>query len=75
MKTMTCRQLGGTCDETFSTNSVEEMKNRGLAHGEEAHPEVIERINKMSPEEKEEFDARIQAQWDAAPEDDEEEKA
>ncbi len=35
MKTMTCKQLGGACDETFTAATFEEMaelsKNHGMA--------------------------------------------
>jgi len=32
---MTCRQLGGACDETFSANTFEEMAELSKAHGME----------------------------------------
>ena len=35
MKTMTCKQMGGACDETFSANSFEEMAELSKAHGME----------------------------------------
>lgn len=35
MKTMTCKQLGGACDKTFSANSFEEMVEISKAHGME----------------------------------------
>ena len=35
MKTMTCKQLGGACDEAFSANSFEEMAELSKAHGME----------------------------------------
>ena len=35
MKTMTCKQLGGACDETFSANTFEEMAELSKAHGSE----------------------------------------
>ena len=35
MKTMTCKQLGGACDETFSAESFEEMAELSKAHGME----------------------------------------
>jgi hypothetical protein len=48
MKTMTCKQLGGACDETFSANTFEEMAELSKAHGmemfqkgDEAHLKVI----------------------------------
>lgn len=48
MKTMTCRQMGGACDETFSAASFEEMvelsKQHGmnmLQQGDEAHLKIM----------------------------------
>ena len=48
MKTMTCRQMGGACDETFSAASFEEMvelsKQHGmnmLQQGDEAHLKIL----------------------------------
>lgn len=33
MKTMTCRQLGGACDEEFQADNFEEMADLSRAHG------------------------------------------
>jgi hypothetical protein len=33
MKTMTCKQLGGACDKTFSGNSFEEIAEQSRQHG------------------------------------------
>ena len=35
MKTMTCTQLGGACDKTFSAETFEEMAELSKAHGAE----------------------------------------
>ena len=32
MKTMTCKQLGGACDEEFHANTFEEMKEMSKKH-------------------------------------------
>ena len=54
MKTMTCNQLGGACDETFSANTFEEMvdlsKQHGMAmfqQGDEAHLKVMGEMKAM----------------------------
>ena len=51
MKSMTCKQLGGACDEVFRADSFEEMAEMSKQHGmqmfqkqDEAH---IEAMNKM----------------------------
>jgi len=33
MKTMSCKQLGGTCDESFTANTFEEMVELSKNHG------------------------------------------
>lgn len=35
MKTMTCKELGGACDLTFSANTFEEITEQSKAHGME----------------------------------------
>jgi hypothetical protein len=35
MKTMNCKQLGGTCDQTFSAETFDEMAELSKKHGME----------------------------------------
>jgi len=35
MKTMTCKQLGGACELTFSANTFDEIANLSKQHGGE----------------------------------------
>jgi hypothetical protein len=51
MKTMTCKQLGGACDEEFHADTFDEMvklsQNHGLEmaqKGDEAHLKVMEKM-------------------------------
>lgn len=37
MKTMTCKQLGGACDLTFSAESFDEIAQQSQQHGMEMH--------------------------------------
>jgi len=59
MKTMTCRELGGSCDKEFSSKTFEEMakmsKNHGMEmfqKGDQAHLEAMGKMQEMmqSPE-------------------------
>jgi hypothetical protein len=59
MKTMTCKQLGGACDQTFSANSFDEIAMLVSKHAREmvqngdlAHVEAMNemRSNMTSPE-------------------------
>ncbi len=70
MKTLTCAQMGGMCDEKISASTVDEMLANGMRHLEEAHPEMAETVkatpadDPMMVEWREKFDAA----WAAAPE-------
>ena len=59
MKTMTCKQLGGACDEAFHANTFEELVELSKQHGMEmfqkqdpAHLETMAKIMQLmqSPE-------------------------
>ena len=54
MKTMTCNQLGGACDLTFSANTFEEIAQLSKNHGMEmfqkqdaAHLEAMEKMKEL----------------------------
>ncbi len=42
MKTMTCNQLGGACEKTFSASTFEEMAELSKKHGMEMFQEKDE---------------------------------
>ncbi len=37
MKTMTCKQLGGACEQKFHANTFEEMAQKSQKHGMEMY--------------------------------------
>jgi len=54
MKTMTCKQLGGACDEEFHANTFAEMAELGKNHGvemfqkkDEVHIKVMQEMMKL----------------------------
>ena len=51
MKKMTCRQLGGACDEVFSAETWEEMAKLSKEHGskmfKQGDRDHLEAMNKM----------------------------
>ena len=54
MKTMTCKQLGGACNEEFHANTFEEMKQMSQKHahemykkGDENHIKVMKEMMKL----------------------------
>lgn len=54
MKTMTCRELGGACDETFSANTFDEIGELSREHAKEMfdkrdlpHLEAIKQMGEL----------------------------
>ena len=77
MKSMTCKQLQGPCDQAFSGNTPEEIMNAAMAHvmemaakGDTAHIKAAEMIKQGSdnPAEGEKWFAKFKADFDAQPE-------
>ncbi|MDC1331778.1 DUF1059 domain-containing protein [bacterium] len=54
MKTMTCKQLGGACDKTFSADTFDEIVTMSKLHGMEmfekndkSHLDAMEEISEL----------------------------
>lgn len=78
MKTMTCKQMGGACDETFTAETFEEMAELSKAHGMEmfqkqdaAHLAIMNEMKELmaKPGAIEEYMANKRREFDEAPED------
>ncbi|MDB5187721.1 MAG: hypothetical protein JWO50_241 [Candidatus Kaiserbacteria bacterium] len=71
MKTITCAQMGGMCDAEIKAETKDEMMAAGMAHLEEAHPEMAATVAAMAPTDPamvkwtEDFDKT----WESTPED------
>ena len=69
MKTITCRQMGGMCDEPISGNTPEEIMSVGMAHVEKAHPDMAASIKAMPKDDPKmvEWGVQFQKTWDETP--------
>ena len=54
MKKMTCKELGGACDQEFSASTFEEMAEQSKAHGmemfqkgDQAHLDAMSKIQEL----------------------------
>ena len=54
MKTMTCKQLGGACDQEFKAETFEEIAEQSKKHGaemfqkkDEAHLKAMQEMSEM----------------------------
>ena len=68
MKTMTCKELGGTCEQKLSANSWDEMVQRITKHVMERHPDVAKEMEKMHNEAPKKWGREMKPKFDAAPE-------
>ena len=70
MKTLTCAQMGGPCEEKISGATKDEMMSNGMKHMEAAHPEMAADIKSMPKDDPKmvEWGKTFDASWDAAPE-------
>ena len=78
MKTMTCKQLGGACEEKFSADSFQEIATMSKKHGQEmfaqkdpAHLEAMEKMRELmqNPEALEEWISDREQEFESLPED------
>lgn len=70
MKTMTCKELGGPCDVAITASDKNDMMNKGMAHMEEAHPEMAADIKAMPKDDPKmiEWNQKFDADFEASPE-------
>ncbi len=67
IKTLTCRELGGICDEPFSGEVFMDIVNQASAHmmADKAHLDVIMEMEKRTGETKDQWMERMQKVFDA----------
>jgi predicted small metal-binding protein len=68
MKSMTCRQLGGACDQKLSAQTWDEMVKVMTKHVMEKHPDVAKAMEKTHKEDPKKWGKEMKPKWDAAPE-------
>ena len=68
MKTMTCRQLGGKCEQALSARSWDEMVKVMTKPCPRNHPDVAKKMEKMHSQDPKKWAREMKPKWDAAPE-------
>ncbi len=68
MKTLTCRQLGGECDQKLTAVSWGGMVKIMTKHVMENHPDTAREMERMHNETPEKWGEEMKPKWDAAPE-------
>ena len=68
MKTFTCREMGGPCDEKFEGETMQEVADMGGAHimgsTDEMHMPMKEQMEMSSPEDKQKWMDWFKGEWD-----------
>ena len=68
MKTFTCREMGGPCDEQFAGETMQAVADMGGAHimnsTDEAHAAMKDQMMKSSSEDKQKWMDWFQGEWD-----------
>lgn len=67
MKTMTCKELGGQCDQELSAESWDEMVKVMTKHVMEKHPDVAKEMEKMHKQDPQKWGKEMKPKWNAAP--------
>lgn len=68
MKSMTCGELGGKCDQRLSANSWDDMVKAMTEHVMEKHLDGAKTMEKMHNEDPKKWGREMQPKWEAAPE-------
>jgi hypothetical protein len=67
MKTMTCRELGGTCDTSFCAETWQSMAALMMNHIRDKHPVVASMIEATADDG--EWSREVKKEWEATAED------
>jgi predicted small metal-binding protein len=68
MKTMTCKELGGTCDQKLSADSWDGMVKKMTEHVMAEHPDVAKKMEQMHNDDPKKWARETKPKWDAAKE-------
>lgn len=67
MKTLTCKELGGECDEKISATSWDEMVEKMTKHVMDTHPDTAKKMEEMHAEDPEKWGKEMKPKFEAAP--------
>jgi predicted small metal-binding protein len=65
MRVMTCRELGGPCDQRLSAQNWDEMVKAMTKHVMEKHPETAKAMEKMHNDDPKKWGKEMKPKWDA----------
>lgn len=65
MKTMTCRELGGPCNEKLSASSWDEMVKTMTKHVMASHPDTAKEMERMHKQDPNKWGREMKPKWEA----------
>jgi len=65
MKTMTCRELGGQCDQQLTASTWDEMVQTMTKHVLAHHPETAKAMERMHNEDPRKWGREMRPKWEA----------
>jgi predicted small metal-binding protein len=66
VKTLTCKQLGGACDQQLTADSWKEMVQLMTKHVMENHPDVAKKMEAMYKQDPQQWAKENKPKWDEA---------
>lgn len=66
MKSLTCKELGGTCDFKISAETWDEAVKKMTAHVMDKHPDVAKDMKRMHEEDPKKWGREMKPKWEAA---------
>ncbi|MEP6548747.1 MAG: hypothetical protein ABJD53_14895 [Gammaproteobacteria bacterium] len=68
MKILTCKELGGKCNQKLSAESWGEMVKVMTKHVMDKHPDVANEMEQMHKQDPQKWGKEMKPKWNAAPE-------
>lgn len=67
MKSMTCQELGGPCNQKLTAPTWDEMFKAMTRHVLEKHPDTAKAMERMHAEDPKKWGREMKPKWDAKP--------
>jgi predicted small metal-binding protein len=64
VKTMTCKELGGSCDQRLSAETWDEMVKKITEHVMSKHPDVAKKMERMHKEDPKRWGKEMKPKWE-----------
>ena len=63
MKSVSCKDMGGSCDGKISADSPSDLANKTMDHMRQSHPDILDN---MTPGDRSAWTAELPNKWNSA---------